>query len=112
MTQKASDVVFLYVTAPDNDVAEKIASALIAEKLAACVNIHAEMRSIYAWNSAVEETAERPMIVKTAAAQADAACRRITALHPYDEPCVAALPVLRDGSSAGFLDWVVNAGAP
>ena len=109
MNQNARDVVFLYVTAPNPGVAEEIARALIAEKLAACVNIHGEMRSVYKWDGAVEETAERPMIVKTAAARADAACRRIVELHPYDAPCVAALPVLRNGSSAEFLDWIVNA---
>mgnify|MGYP001260808659 CR=1 FL=1 len=103
-----SAIVFLYVTAPDSLTAEKIAGALVEEKLAACVNIHAEMRSIYEWEGKVETGAETPMIVKTTKAAAPAARDRILALHPYKEPCIAALPVVKDGSSQQFLDWIAQ----
>ena len=102
-------VVFLYVTAPNAETAARIARALVEEKLAACVNIHAEMRSVYEWEGKVELGLETPMIVKTTAAAAPAARDRILALHPYAEPCVAALPVAEDGSSASFLAWVRTA---
>lgn len=101
-----SDIVFLYVTAPDARVATEIAHRLIEEKHAACVNILSEMRSIYQWEGVVEETTETSFLVKTTAASADAARERIMALHPYDTPCIAALPVLQEGSSAPFLDWI------
>jgi periplasmic divalent cation tolerance protein len=42
-------IVFLYVTAPNAETAARIGRTLIEEKLAACVNIHGEMRSIYEW---------------------------------------------------------------
>ena len=101
-----SDIVFLYVTAPNAETAARIARTLIDKKLAACINIHGEMRSVYEWDGAVEFKLETPLFVKTTAAAAPAARDEIIALHPYDEPCVAALPVLKEGSSAGFLDWI------
>jgi periplasmic divalent cation tolerance protein len=103
-----SGVTFLYVTAPNAETAARIARVLVEEKLAACVNIHAEMRSVYEWEGKVEIGLETPMIVKTAAAMAAAACDRIIALHPYGEPCVAALPIAAQGSSADFLAWIEN----
>ncbi len=107
-----SDIVFLYVTAPNAETAARIARSLVEEKLAACVNIHAEMRSIYEWDGKVELKLETPLFVKTTAAAANAARDRIITLHPYDTPCIAALPVSAEGSSAAFLDWVEKATNP
>lgn len=104
-----SDIVFLYVTAPNAETAARIARTLVEEKLAACVNIHGEMRSIYEWDGQVELKLETPLFVKTTAASADDARDRIIALHPYDEPCVAALPIQSKGSNRSFLDWIETA---
>lgn len=103
-----SEIVFLYVTAPNAETAARIARTLVEEKLAACVNIHGEMRSIYEWDGAIEMKLETPLFVKTTAAASEAARDRIIALHPYDEPCVAALPVSDRGSSQGFLGWIAE----
>lgn len=100
------EIVFLYVTAPNSETAARIARTLIEEKLAACVNIHGEMRSVYSWEGAVEIGLETPLIVKTTAAAAPKARDRILALHSHQEPCIAALPVSPEGSSEGFLRWV------
>jgi len=107
-----ADIVFLYVTAPNAETAARIARALVEEKLAACVNIHGEAHSIYEWEGQTQMQPETPLIVKTTAAAAGAARDRIVALHPFDEPCVAALPVAREGSSAPFLDWIASATNP
>ncbi len=100
------DAVFLYVTAPDAEIAGRIARTLVGERLAACVNIHGPMRSVFEWEGKTEEVVETPLIVKTTALKAPAARDRILALHPYETPCVAALPVARNGSSEAFLDWI------
>ena len=106
MTDLRADIVFLYVTAPGDDVARQIGRILVDQKLAACVNIHAPMQSIYEWEGNIENETEVPLIVKTTAAQSDAARDAIIACHPYDEPCVAAFPILENGSSTGFLKWI------
>lgn len=103
------DILFLYVTAPDDQTARRIAKSLIEEKLAACVNILAPMRSIYRWKGAIEETDEIPMIVKTTKTAAQKTRDRITSLHPYETPCIVALSVSEESSSAPFLDWIRQA---
>ncbi len=107
-----TDIVFLYVTAPDSDTAARIARALVEEKRAACVNIHSEMRSIFEWDGNVEMKLETPLFVKTTASAANSARDRILELHPYDEPCIAALPISSEGSSPDFLSWVKKATNP
>ncbi len=104
-----SNIVFLYVTAPNSETAARMARALVEERLAACVNIHGEMRSLYAWEGKIEIGLETPLIVKTTRSAAPAARDRILELHPHDEPCIAALPVSTEGSSASFLAWIDTA---
>lgn len=103
-----SDIVFLYVTAPDAQAARIIAERLVRERHAACVNILPKARSIYEWEGKLEETTETPFLVKTTQTAAPEACARIKSLHPYAAPCIAALPVSRTGSSAAFLDWIAE----
>lgn len=101
-----ADVTFLYSTMPDQETAQNIASALIAEKHAACVNILAPMSSIYEWDGVVEQASEIPLLVKTTTIAAAVARDRIIALHPHDCPCVVALPVDAENSAGAFLNWI------
>jgi periplasmic divalent cation tolerance protein len=102
-------IVFLYVTAPNAETAARIGRTLIEEKLAACVNIHGEMRSIYEWEGSVELHLETPVFVKTTETTADRTRDRIFELHPHETPCVVALPVSARGSSGDYLRWVAAA---
>jgi periplasmic divalent cation tolerance protein len=103
-----TETVFLYVTAPNSETAARIGRTLVEENLAACVNIHGEMRSVYEWEGKVEIGIETPLIVKTTAGRASAARDRIIMLHPHEVPCVAALPVSAEGSNAAFLEWIAE----
>lgn len=94
-------------TAPDTDTAARIAHALVGESLAACVNIVPAIRSIYAWNGAVQDGQEVLMIAKTTAARVVACRERLVALHPYEVPEVVAVQ-LSDGHDA-YLRWIATA---
>lgn len=83
--------------------ADRIAEALVAERLAACVQI-LPMRSVYRWQGAVERAEEWQLQIKTRAALADRVEARIRALHGYDLPEIIALPVT--AGSADYVDWV------
>jgi len=63
------------------------------------------MRSIYWWQGAVEEGAETVLILKTAAANVQTLNDRVKALHSYDVPCIAEIPL--GGGNADYLDWIV-----
>ena len=94
----------VYLTAPDRDVALRLARALVDERLAACVNLLGPIRSVYRWQGAVEEADEVAMIAKTTAGQFAALEQRVRALHPYEVPCIVAWP--HSHGTAPFLDWI------
>lgn len=92
------------VTAPDHDVAERIARALVEERLAACANLVAGVTSIFRWKDSIERENEVLVVLKTTAAELDALRRRAVELHPYEVPEVVALAV--EAGHAPYLEWV------
>ena len=97
-------VVSVYVLFANAEEAERIGRAVIAERLAACINILAPCSSIYRWRGAVETAHEVPAILKTTADQADALISRIAGLHSYDVPCIAVWPI--DKLLLSYAQWV------
>ena len=110
MAADSSDVRVAFATAPDADVAARIAHALVAERLVACANLVANVRSIYRWQGRVEDAGEVLLVLKTRADRVDALAERLRALHPYDEPELVVLPSA--GGLAPYLDWVRAESAP
>ena len=89
---------------PDRASAERLAEALLAQRLAACVNILAPCRSVYRWKDAVQRDDEHPMLIKTSAARYGALEQAIRAGHPYELPEIIAVPVER--GLAAYIEWV------
>jgi periplasmic divalent cation tolerance protein len=89
---------------PDRAAAEKLADMLIAERLAACVNILAPCRSVYRWKGAVQHDAEHPMLIKTTQARYAELEQALRAGHPYELPEIIAVPIER--GLPAYLDWV------
>ena len=94
------------ITVPQGDPATSLARALVEERLAACVNLIPEVRSLYRWEGAVQEDAEALLVVKTRAERCEALAARVQDLHPYDVPEVLVLPT--SGGSASYLEWVIT----
>ena len=102
MTQD-SGFVFVYTTLPDEKVARSIATDLIGQKLAACVNIYPQMTSVYEWQGKLEAGPEVGCFIKTREtliAEVTAALRR---LHPYSVPAMLVLPIV--SGNADYLAW-------
>ncbi|MDR3323052.1 MAG: divalent-cation tolerance protein CutA [Zoogloeaceae bacterium] len=89
---------------PDAATAERLATLLVENGLAACVNLLAPCRSVYRWQGRLETAAEIPLFIKTRADRYEALQTAIRDLHPYDLPEIIALPII-DGLPA-YLDWV------
>jgi len=89
---------------PDRAAAEKLASLLVENRLAACVNILSSCRSVYQWKGAVELADEVPMLIKTTAARYPALQEAIRVQHPYETPEIIAVPVSHGLSD--YLAWV------
>lgn len=89
---------------PDTASAERIASMLVEERLAACVNLLPGVTSIYRWQGRVERAGEIQLLIKTTHECLPAVIARVQALHPHELPEVIAVEV-RTGLPA-YLDWV------
>ena len=89
---------------PDRASAEKLADALIGQRVAACVNILAPCRSVYRWKGAVQREEEHPVLIKTTAERYPALEAAIRAAHPYELPEIIAVPIER--GLPAYLDWV------
>jgi len=99
-------VMFVYVTASGAEEAERIARAVVADRLAACANVLAQVRSIYWWQGALEEGSEAALILKTTRERLADLIARVKALHSYECPCIEAFEVT-DGNP-DFLAWVAR----
>jgi periplasmic divalent cation tolerance protein len=102
-------VLLCYCTCPDEDSARRIAEALVAERLAACVNRLPGIASTYRWQGKVAIDSEHLLLIKTTAARFEALRTRLLALHPYDLPELIAVPV--EQAHAPYLAWVREATA-
>lgn len=99
-------VVFCYVTCPSVEEALALARRLVEERLVACGNVLPGMRSVYRWQGEVQEADEAVLVLKTRAELAEQVTQRVVALHGYDCPCVAVLPVA--GGNPAYLDWIAE----
>jgi len=97
-------------TAGSADEAERIATALVDERLAACVNLVPSVTSIYRWQGAVERATEVLMVMKTRRAFVKRLVARLRELHSYEVPEAIVLPI--EGGSRPYLDWVLGETAP
>ena len=93
----------VFITAANEEEAAGIATALVAEGLAKCVNIVKDIRSIYFWQGKVEDSPECLMIAKTQKAGFPALVERVKALHSYSVPEIIALPIVE--GSGDYLKW-------
>lgn len=86
--------------------AGRIASALVSEKLAACVQ-RLDVKSTYLWKGELQREPEVLLLIKTRAARQAAIEARIRALHEYETPEIVSTPIIF-GSSA-YLKWIDEA---
>lgn len=92
------------MTAPDRTLARELAETLVRERLAACANILDGIESVYWWQGEPQRAGETVCIAKTTAARYAALEQRAREMHPYEVPCIVALPVTRGHEP--FLRWV------
>jgi periplasmic divalent cation tolerance protein len=100
------EYVVVLTTLPGDADAAAFGSALVQERLAACVNLLPAMESIYRWEGQVERETERQIVIKTARARLVALWERVRDLHPYDVPEFVVIPII-DGNDA-YLRWIAE----
>ncbi len=105
---ESHDFQIVLTTCPDAKIAETIGRSLIEDGLAACVNVLAPVRSIYAWKGQIETAEEHLLLVKSQRSRYKAIEDRIHALHPYELPEIVAVPIAT--GLAGYLAWLAESG--
>ena len=99
-----TDKILVLTTVGSKDEARKIGRALVERRLAACVNLVPQVRSIYRWKGQIEEAEEWLLILKTTRAAFERVREAILDLHSYDVPeCVS---VAVDDGSVEYLSWI------
>jgi periplasmic divalent cation tolerance protein len=94
------------VTAGDVEWLADFTRTLVEERLAACGHHIAAVRSVYRWDGAVHDEAEARVALHTRRSLVDAIVARAGELHPYDVPCVIALPLV--GGNPEYLRWIAQ----
>ena len=96
-------VYVVFITAPKGK-GDELASKIVEERLAACVNVVSGVKSVYWWRGKVERDEEDLLIVKTVESRLDVLIRRVKELHPYEVPEIIAVPV--EKGLPEYLAWV------
>jgi periplasmic divalent cation tolerance protein len=106
VNQKRQSVVLIISTFPDEESIAKIAKDLIViKKLCACINL-TKVRSIYDWNSKLEDHEEFVVFFKTTKLRANRLKDEIKKVHPYSVPEILEIKI--DDVSKTYLSWLVE----
>ncbi len=100
----APGTLLVFTTLPDAESAGTVASALVARRLAACVNILPPGTSVYEWQGEIHQDPEHVLLIKTTEtgyAQLQAA---LLELHPYELPEIIAVPITQ--GLPPYLRWI------
>jgi periplasmic divalent cation tolerance protein len=101
-----AEALVIFCTCPDQATAGRLAAGLVENRLAACVNVLAGIRSIYRWQGEVSDDEEVLMVIKTTETRYPRLEEWLRANHPYDVPEIVAVAVSR--ISNDYLDWIVG----
>lgn len=96
------EIIVLVTCAPDD--ANKLATELVSQQLAACVNVVPSVTSIYRWRGKIENDNESILIIKSHEKIFPELETRIKELHKYDVPEIISLPI--QAGSEAYLQWL------
>ena len=99
-----ADEIIVLITASTKEEAATIGTALVDERLAACVNIVSEVFSIFFWEGKTRDARETLLIVKSDLSMMDRIITRVKSLHSYSVPEIIALPIIT--GSREYIEWM------
>ena len=100
------DLVVINCTVPSKKIAKDIARFLLKNKLAACVSMVDNVKSMFSWEGDLCEEKEILLLIKTKRENYAKIKLVIEDLHPYNVPEIIALPVV--DCSEDYLKWVAS----
>jgi periplasmic divalent cation tolerance protein len=94
------------VTAADVGWLAGFTRTLVEERLAACGHVTGAIRSVYRWDGEIQDEPEARVALHTRRSLVPAIVARAGELHPYDVPCVIALPLV--AGNPAYLRWIAD----
>ncbi|MGH7193330.1 MAG: divalent-cation tolerance protein CutA [Candidatus Saccharimonadales bacterium] len=105
-----NDYIQVFLTTPTQEVAEAIAERLLADRLAACVQIAGPIESRYRWQGKLEVSPEWQCTVKSRLDLFPRIEAAVRGLHPYEVPEILATRLAT--GHAEYLAWLDHELAP
>jgi len=105
MAKKPERILLVYTTTATRAEAERIAGALLKERLVACANSF-PISSRYWWKGRLERSRETGLLLKTRRSLYPRVEKRVKALHSYAVPAIEAWELVR--VSRPFRDWLLE----
>jgi periplasmic divalent cation tolerance protein len=100
------DIIVVYCTVPNKRLAKDITKILMKHKLAACVSMIENVKSVFSWDGEICEEKEVLMMIKTRRSNYGKIKLVIEDMHSYSVPEIIALPVV--DCSEDYLKWLVK----
>jgi len=94
----------VFTTTPNIEEAEGLAEKIVEAKLAVCVQILPQMKSVYFWQSSLQKETEHLLLIKTLEQKYEALEKFILLNHSYDVPEIVA--VSAEKISESYLAWM------
>jgi periplasmic divalent cation tolerance protein len=98
--------IVVFCTTPDKECANKIASYLVENKLAACCNILTGITSVYSWEEEIQHDSECLVIIKTNKDKYEQLQKAILKQHPYEVPEIISVDI--SAGSKRYIDWILE----
>lgn len=102
----STEHLLIYCTCPDSETGQQLASQLVEQQLAACVNLLPSLSSTYRWENTVTTEQECLLLIKTTTARLSAVSDYLSQAHPYDVPEIIATPIV--GGEPDYLNWITD----
>ncbi|RLG07538.1 MAG: divalent-cation tolerance protein CutA [Thaumarchaeota archaeon] len=96
--------VVVLITTPSKEEAERIARDLLSKKLAACVNIVSDVKSLFWWKEKIDEANECLLVIKTRLDQMEELIESVKRIHSYTVPEIIVLPIITGNTR--YLEWI------
>jgi periplasmic divalent cation tolerance protein len=99
-----AEYIEVHTTIDSQEGAQKIASAIVSRRLAACVQVSGPITSTYWWQGKMEQAEEWVCTAKTRSELYSQLEQAIREVHTYDVPEILAVNVV--AGNTDYLNWV------
>lgn len=98
------DYIVVFITTNTAGEAQRIATLLLEQRQAACVNIIPEVDSRFWWEGELDSAQESLLVIKTRASRLPEIINLVKGVHSNTIPEIIALPIV--GGNQDYLDWI------